>query len=48
MKSLESELNAADMLATVLAHELAFSPKRAVREAEMFWEDLEEKFRRID
>jgi hypothetical protein len=48
VKSLESELKAAETLAGVLARELAFSPRRAVREAEMFWADLEEKFRRID
>jgi hypothetical protein len=46
MAGLSLEVRTPDILATILSEHLGFSPKRAVAEAQIFWNELEERFRR--
>jgi hypothetical protein len=45
LTSLVLDVTSPDVLATVLSEQMGFSARRAIAEAQMFWKDLEEKFR---
>jgi hypothetical protein len=44
--SLTLEVRTPDILAAILFEHMCFSRRRAVAEAEMFWEELQERFRK--